>query len=379
MTESALPLTYDGGPPAVPLDPAEDDVMDLHGFTFYGSAAEYFRVWIVNIALSVLTLGIYSAWAKVRNKQYFYGNSVLAGSSFEYTANPVNILKGRAIVFFVLVAYQVASTVQPMAALAIALLVVPLLPWVIINAVRFNHRHSAYRNLSFHFDARYWEGFRVYILLTLAIFLSFGLAYPFVAWRRKQFLVTRSRFGNGEFSYGAEVGYFYLVYIIAGVIYAGVVIGAMVLVSGAAVFFAPEMGADVAEGVGNEGPGPLFFLALFIGYVAFFIAFIIFNTGIQAAISNYVWSSTRLDDIQFRLELSLPRIIWLQISNIAAIVLSFGLLIPWARVRMVRYRLSCFTMRVPPERLDRFVATQREYVTATGDEMGEAFDLDLGL
>ena len=41
-----------------------------------------------------------------------------------------------------------------------------------------------------------------------AIVLSFGLAYPFVAWRRKQFLVTRSRYGNGHFSFGAEVGYF---------------------------------------------------------------------------------------------------------------------------------------------------------------------------
>ncbi|MCS6766168.1 MAG: DUF898 domain-containing protein, partial [Candidatus Protistobacter heckmanni] len=32
---------------------------------FTGSGAEYFRIWIVNLSLSVLTLGIYSAWAKV--------------------------------------------------------------------------------------------------------------------------------------------------------------------------------------------------------------------------------------------------------------------------------------------------------------------------
>lgn len=33
---------------------------------FRGTIAEYFKIWIVNIALSLLTLGIYSAWATVR-------------------------------------------------------------------------------------------------------------------------------------------------------------------------------------------------------------------------------------------------------------------------------------------------------------------------
>ncbi|MFP5306510.1 MAG: DUF898 family protein, partial [Gammaproteobacteria bacterium] len=47
---------------------------------FSGSGGEYFRIWIVNLLLSVLTLGIYSAWAKVRRMQYFYRNTTLAGA-----------------------------------------------------------------------------------------------------------------------------------------------------------------------------------------------------------------------------------------------------------------------------------------------------------
>src|SRR3954471_6399831 len=49
-----------------------------HPFIFSGKGGEYFKIWIVNILLSIVTLGIYSAWAKVRNKQYFYGNTQLA-------------------------------------------------------------------------------------------------------------------------------------------------------------------------------------------------------------------------------------------------------------------------------------------------------------
>ena len=73
--------------------------------TFGGRAGEYFGIWIVNILLSILTLGIYSAWAKVRNRRYFYGHTELVGHAFDYLASPIAILKGRLIAFFILVLY----------------------------------------------------------------------------------------------------------------------------------------------------------------------------------------------------------------------------------------------------------------------------------
>ena len=41
----------------------------LHPFKFTGKASEYFGIWIVNLFLSLITLGIYSAWAKVLLKE----------------------------------------------------------------------------------------------------------------------------------------------------------------------------------------------------------------------------------------------------------------------------------------------------------------------
>ena len=52
---------------------------------FRGSGREYFRIWIVNLLLSILTLGIYSAWAKVRKKKYFYRNTLLDDHNFDTT------------------------------------------------------------------------------------------------------------------------------------------------------------------------------------------------------------------------------------------------------------------------------------------------------
>jgi hypothetical protein len=52
-------------------------------FEFGGSGLEYFKIWLVNGILTILTLGIYSAWAKVRRKKYIYGSVRLKGAGFE--------------------------------------------------------------------------------------------------------------------------------------------------------------------------------------------------------------------------------------------------------------------------------------------------------
>ena len=78
-------------------------------FEFRGNGGEYFRIWIVNLLLTIVTLGIYSAWAKVRRLRYFYGNTFLDGQSFDYHGQPLAILKGRLIVVAGYVVFLVAS------------------------------------------------------------------------------------------------------------------------------------------------------------------------------------------------------------------------------------------------------------------------------
>src|SRR5258708_35224200 len=74
---------------ASPLAPEQ-----LH---FTGNGAEYFGVWIVNLLLTIITLGIYSAWAKVRRKQNFYRQTEVAGAPFDFFAQPPMTLNGRGV------------------------------------------------------------------------------------------------------------------------------------------------------------------------------------------------------------------------------------------------------------------------------------------
>ena len=91
----------------------QDAASSSNELSFSGSGKEFFGIWIVNILLTICTLGIYSAWAKVRTTNYFYGNTKLKGSSFSYTANPIAILKGRILAFVVLMIYSLISQSSP--------------------------------------------------------------------------------------------------------------------------------------------------------------------------------------------------------------------------------------------------------------------------
>src|SRR5262245_59017915 len=117
-------------------EPPPDLTPHTERFHFTGDGGEYFRIWIVNLLLSIATLGIYSAWAKVRRQRYFYGNTRLAGSAFEYHARPIQILKGRLIAAFLFIVYLVADQLAPVVAALMAFTFFLFIPWFVVRALR---------------------------------------------------------------------------------------------------------------------------------------------------------------------------------------------------------------------------------------------------
>ena len=118
---------------------------------FTGNGFAFFKIWIVNIFLSILTIGIYSAWGKVRSKKYLYNSTSFAGSRFNYHAEPKKILLGRAIAAGLFLLYITASTYSPIIGGIIGLLLFFLTPFFMIKTIRFAAAHTSYRNIRFSF------------------------------------------------------------------------------------------------------------------------------------------------------------------------------------------------------------------------------------
>jgi uncharacterized membrane protein YjgN (DUF898 family) len=150
-------------------------VPGLHPFEFRGSAGESFRIWIVNVALTLITLGIYSAWAKVRTRRYFYGNTFVAGTAFDYHASPLRILIGRLIAFALFVGYNMSTGISPFLSIPWIIIFAAAIPWLIISSPRFNARNTSYRNVRFNFTGLYGGAFKAFVLWMIAGLVTIGI------------------------------------------------------------------------------------------------------------------------------------------------------------------------------------------------------------
>src|SRR5688572_15642093 len=158
-TPAAQPPALPPLPPPLPEPPAPP-APNRHRFEFTGRTGEFFGIWFVTLVLSVLTLGLYSAWAKVRTERYFYGNTHFAGASFEYLASPIAIFKGRLIAYAVAIALGLCAHFQIWVVyIPLILAILGLLPWLIQRTLRFRARYSAWRGLRFRFVDGVFESY----------------------------------------------------------------------------------------------------------------------------------------------------------------------------------------------------------------------------
>ena len=338
-----------------------------HRFEFSGDAREYFRIWVVNLALSIVTLGIFSAWAKVRSERYFYGNTRVAGEPFEYLAKPWPILKGRIIAVVLFGSYVLAGRfgwkLQLGAAGAIALLT----PWLIVRGAAFRARYSAWRGINFRFVPDYGEAYIRYLLLGIPMILSLGLLYPYVKAKQKAFFVEHHRYGGTWFTFRATPGQFYPPYLIAW----GVVVAMMFVLS-----FVAGM---IAVGLATQGSGsapPEWFVYAYI--VPLYGSYFVVWAFLAAALANLMYNHVDLGEHRFSSTLKGWQLLKIYATNTVAILASVGFLIPWAKVRLARYRAESLSLLAAGD-LDDFRAESRADVDATAAEMDGLFDIDIGL
>ncbi len=376
-------------------------------FSFSGDSLEYFKIWIINLCLTIVTLGIYSAWAKVRTNRYFYGNTWLDENNFAYLADPVKILKGRIIAIGFLAIYSLIWDFAAGAEFYLLSLIFFLFPAIMVTALAFQMQNSAYRNVRFSFDKNYKQAYQIFVtpivlvlvltwagftilqssdfvagmqeehanfntidLLPNVLMLSFLPLLPYFDFLRTRFIVNHTQYGKSEASFAAGAWDFYRIYLIALLISIGLGI-LMSIVSFGIVMLLKVSGADPRE---LASGGMLIMIPVMVVFYALYFLVIAY---LRAARTNMVFNQITFTQDTFHSELKTTRVFWLYLSNTIAIIVSLGLLIPWAQIRMAHYVASCTEFE--SRSLDEIEAAKEPLQNAFGEELGEAFDLDIGL
>lgn len=367
-------------PPTLPSTPPDEPYQ--YDFYFYGTGSEYFRIWIVNLLLTIITLGIYSPWAKVRRLRYFYGNTELNDESFDFTANPKRILIGRLIAIGVYLVISVLGEFSPVIAAAGGLLIMALFPWLVRSTLRFRARNSQYKNVRFAFVGSLLAAYVLFGLVIFANLLITGVGYvavnaqmvgtgvgifligfallaPF-AWRLfKSYQFDNTQFGEMAFTWHASMLDVYKAVLIP--------IGIAILIS---------IGGVVMAGLGGV-IGSDFGVVVVLAVIGMYLMVLLILPLIQACLHKVVWGNLTIGKSEFVLnDFSIFRFAFIQFTNFLLIGLTLGLFTPWAAVRLHRYKTETLSL-VSYENFDEIITPQMVEESALGEEIADVFDIDV--
>lgn len=385
MTESDAPaqealaaLPEGSGPARPPVRSAR--------LAFTGTGSEYFRIWVVHTFLTIVTLGVYSAWAKVRKARWFAQHTSLLGDTFDYHGRPARILLGRAIALLLFLAYSYSFDWSPTAGIAVLALLLVLGPVLFGSAQRFRLVNTSWRGLRFGFDAPRARVYAVIVPLLLvwtagtvwtamqgslggaAILALVSLAlWPAIHASLKTLQHRHARFGGLHFGFPPSIGAFYLLYARA--------FGVALLVLLCSFFIAMVTVAIAGPASRGTTSGTVIGVLLGLGFAA--ALYLICWPYFAARMQQMVWARTTANGLRFHNDMTGKALGKLVARNMLLVVLTLGLYWPFAAVAIARYRVQSLGVETEGE-WPVVHAPAAADGNAVGDATLDFFDLDLG-
>ncbi|MGI9330335.1 MAG: DUF898 family protein, partial [Gammaproteobacteria bacterium] len=253
------------------------------------------------------------------------------------------------------------------------LLIALAVPWLLVRSRMFAMHNTSYRNVRFRFPPIYKQAYKVIVGYFLLTIITLGLGYAWAHYHRSKLIVDNTSFGTVRMKLNERIGGsdFFMVYLGAGALLLLAGIGVALVIG----VLTPLLGTPEMTGTGENQP----LLGVMVSVGAPLLFYVALFLGTAAAILRLILRNTDIGGNQLICNWSLPRLGFIYLTNLIAILLSFGLLIPWATIRIRRYKLAQLQLALGGEDLSTVIAAQTEDVSALGDEIGEAFDYDFGL
>ncbi|MDZ5647405.1 YjgN family protein [Nitrospirillum sp. BR 11828] len=339
---------------------------ELYTFRFHGTGREYFPIWIVNVLLSIVTLGVYSAWAKVRTQRYFHEATELDGSRFGYHGAPLAILIGRAIALCLLVPYVILNHQQSLYAFIPLGVFLLLMPWMAVRALRFRLRVTSYRGVRFGFSHAPDALKGAYICYLGLPFLSVftgGLLYPYVLHQQHRWRIDNCHYGDTPLRMVPATRQFYKIALLLLAIFIPLSLLAVLTILVLVNILGPQL-APLASLPFTYGAGVI--LVALGGALMHKTAYAntTLGSGADAVHVDVAWERAEL--------------LGLYLTNVLLLGCTVGLAYPWVRCRTARYMLERITLRAP-NGLNHFTDSTGKTPDAVGDQVSSLFDIDVGI
>ena len=175
-----------------------------------GPTKDLMGIYLQNVVFTVLTLGVYRFWAKVRTQRFHYEHTQFAGGRFDYHATCrekfVGFLKGMGFILPFIVGYyflsQYASERPESIGFTLLLSYFPLLalylirPIAIVGGQRFNLARTSWNNLRFRFTGSVGAAYKLYARDLLLMVVTFGIYYSWHKRNVREFKLHNTTLGD---------------------------------------------------------------------------------------------------------------------------------------------------------------------------------------
>lgn len=400
--------------------------IDAYPLEFTGSGGEYFRVWIVNVLLSIVTLGFYTPWARKRTAQYFYSHTLVAGSPLEFTAQQRRMVMGFVLLVMITLAYNIAARTGQDTTVGLFLLGGAVLaPFIWASAMRFRLGATRWRGLRLQFTAGWkevylasWPVFAL-ALVWFGVFFGMQMLAPELAdtlqavesearkprmptitpamiglvvlglvltvlcfirleYNYKSLLVLRAQVGNERGRWKPVYMDFVKVWLATVAVFIVTVVVMWIAVLVAA-------GSSIAMLVASAGKG--LGLWLFVIIIAAFVGgiFLMFLASAparayrEARMFQLMWNNIGVSHLaRFKCHMTSGSYVWLRIKNMFLTLVTLGLYRPFARVSEYRMKVQSVTLHVKGgvEQVAGVMVRQQAQ-GGLGDALADAAGLDL--
>lgn len=322
-----------------PLDP-NPPILALRGeakFAFTGKGIDLFVLALVNGLLGFVTLGIYSFWGRTRIREWWHQNLSLAGYQFGWHGTGMELfigflkVMGMSLVLllvtlapFLFMNSQTASSLQTLL-FYIGLAFVS--PVAIFGAVRYRLSRSSLHHIRFGLNGRlsecYWPILREFFLLVITL----GIYRPYFDTHLREYFVNRVYFGNAKFRFTGNASDLMSSYLWAYFLYL------------------PTLSYSMAW--------------------------------YRAKREKYFWAHTAVDRATFQLDVDPMEYAVFHVATTMLTTATLGIGWAWSQTMEARYFLDRMTLAGDAVVTSQFPDTG--VPDATGEELGDALEIDLSL
>ncbi|GLU32286.1 YjgN family protein [Trinickia caryophylli] len=321
-----------------------------------GKTRELYGIFLKNLLLSLVTVGIYRFWARTNMRRYVWSHMRFQGERFEYTGTGGELFKGFLIAFATLIGAIVVAMVLSVALtrisgnkvlgalpiIALYLAIAVLAAGAYFSAQRYRLSRTLWRGIRGGMSgSAFGYGARVLLYGLLCLVTLYQL-WPWVTVRLAERRINASSFGSEPFSFKGKAGRLYGVFVLT-------FLGIVLLIAGMVALFLRPILVAIATARMSGGQDPAVvqhMLEMFALYAVLIVGIWLISCSYLAHVVRHIVGNTTLGThLRFGSGVTAKGLLGLMLGNLAIVAVTLGFGYPIALQRSLRYTAATLTVQ----------------------------------